>query len=70
MARFRHLPICRGAMDLALHLAHAVRRFPRYHKYTLGGELGQTAQRLCRLVARVNDARGRPLKLYFFDPPR
>ena len=58
MARFRHLPIWKDAMDLALHLEHAVRRFPRYHKYTLGSELRQTAQRLCRLVARVNDAQG------------
>lgn len=29
---------------------------PRYHKYTLGSELRQTAQRLCRLVARANNA--------------
>ena len=58
MARFRHLPIWKDAMDLALHLEHAVRRFPRYHKYTLGSELRQTAQRVCRLVARVNDAQG------------
>jgi len=33
-----------------------VRRFPRYHKYTLGSELRQTAQRLCRWVARANNA--------------
>ena len=36
----------------------AVLRFSRYHKYTLGSELRQTAQRLCRLVARANDAHG------------
>ncbi|MDX9767258.1 MAG: four helix bundle protein [Ectothiorhodospiraceae bacterium] len=58
MARYRHLPIWKAAMDLAVHLEHAVRRFSRYHKYTLGSELRQTAQRLCRLVARANDARG------------
>ena len=40
-------------MDLAVHLEHAVRQFPRYHKYTLGSELRQTAQRLCRLVAHA-----------------
>ena len=57
MARYRHLPIWKAALDLAVHLEHAVRRFPRYHKYTLGSELRQTAQRLCRLVARANDAR-------------
>jgi lipid-binding SYLF domain-containing protein len=57
MSRYRHLPIWKAAMDLAVHLEHAVRRFPRYHKYTLGSELRQTAQRVCRLVARANDAR-------------
>ncbi len=62
MAHYRHLPIWKAAMDLAVHLEHAVRRFgktpspPRYHKYTLGSELRQTAQRLCRLVARANNA--------------
>ena len=57
MARFRHLPIWKTALDLAVHLEQAVRRFPRYHKYTLGTELRQTAQRVCRLVARANDTR-------------
>lgn len=57
MAHYRHLPVWKAALDLAVHLEHAVRRFPRYHKYTLGSELRQTAQRLCRLVARANDAR-------------
>lgn len=55
MARFRHLPVWQTALDLAVHLEKAVRRFPRYHKYTLGTELRQTAQRLCRLVARANE---------------
>ena len=57
MARFRHLPVWKTALDLAVHLEQAVRRFPRYHKYTLGSELRQTAQRICRLVARANEAR-------------
>jgi hypothetical protein len=57
MSQYRHLPVWKAALDLAVHLEHAVRRFPRYHKYTLGTELRQTAQRLCRLVARANDAR-------------
>lgn len=57
MSRYRHLPIWKAALDLAVHLEKAVRRFPRYYKYTLGSELRQTAQRLCRLVARANEAR-------------
>ena len=29
---------------------------PHYHKYTLGPDLRQTSQRLCRWVARANNA--------------
>jgi hypothetical protein len=74
MVQYRHLPVWKAALDLAVHLEHAVRRFspkvgnphptfgwaelsPRYNKYTLGSDLRQTAQRLCRLVARANDAK-------------
>jgi lipid-binding SYLF domain-containing protein len=57
MAQYRHLPVWKAALDLAVHLEHAVRRFSRYNKYTLGSDLRQTAQRLCRLVARANDAK-------------
>ena len=62
MAHYRHLPVRKAALDLAVHLKPAVRRFgktpspPRHHKYTLGSELRQTAQRLCRWVARANNA--------------
>ena len=44
MSHTRHLPIWKAAFDLAVHLEHAVRRFPRYHKYTLGTELRQTGE--------------------------
>ncbi len=58
MARYRHLPLWKTAMALAVVLEHAVRRFPRYHKYTLGSELRQAAQRVCRLITRASSARG------------
>lgn len=57
MARYAHLPIWKAAIDLAVHLEKSVRRFPRYHKYSLGSELRQCARRLCRLVTRANEAR-------------
>ena len=57
MARYAHLPIWKAAIDLAVHLEKAVRRFPRYHKYSLGSDLRQCARRLCRLVTRANEAR-------------
>ena len=39
-------------MDVEL----AVRRFLRYHKYSLGSELGRQAMNVCRLVARAAKA--------------
>ncbi|MFM2449685.1 MAG: hypothetical protein RIS44_2135 [Pseudomonadota bacterium] len=39
MSHHRQLPVWKAAMDLAVHLEHAVRRFHRYHKCTLGTEL-------------------------------
>jgi hypothetical protein len=59
MSHTRHLPIWKTAFDLAVHLEHAVRRFPRYHAAPLGlgTELRQTTQHLCRLLARANDVR-------------
>jgi hypothetical protein len=53
MSHARHLPLYQAALDLAVHLEGAVRRFARYHKYTLGTELRQCAQHLCRLATRA-----------------
>ena len=55
-----HLPIWRDAQRLLLITEEAVRRFPRYHKYTLGSELRAQAMHLCRLINRAwRDPRGR-----------
>lgn len=45
MAQYRHLPVWKAAFALAVHWARAVRRFSRYHKYTLGSELRHTTPR-------------------------
>ena len=52
------LPIQKTAMTLAVSLEKAVRRFSRYHKYTLGSDLRGTAQRLCCLASRARHAQG------------
>ena len=52
MARYDHLPIYRGAFDLAVHLEQIVRHFDRYHKYTLGTDL-RTGSR--RILERIID---------------
>lgn len=60
MAHSRHLPICKAALDLAVHLENAVRRFPLQHKYAMGTELRQTSQRLYLSMARTNNAGLKP----------
>ena len=48
-----NLPIWRDANRLLLSVERVVRRFPRYHKYTLGSELRQQAMLICRLIHRA-----------------
>jgi len=40
MASYQHLPIYKQAMDVVVHFEKVVAGFSRYHKYTLGTELG------------------------------
>jgi hypothetical protein len=48
MGYARYLPLYQSALDLAVHLEGAVRRFARHHKYTLGTEPRHGTQHLCR----------------------
>ena len=41
MARYEHLPIYQKAMELGVYLDTIVRNFSRYHKYTIGQDLGK-----------------------------
>ena len=50
---YKQLPLWRDATRLLIEMEDAVRRFPRYHKYSLGSELRRQAMDLCRLVARA-----------------
>ena len=54
MVRYDHLPIWKEAVALATLLEQAVRRFPRYHKYTLGSDLRRQAYAVCRGVVVAN----------------
>ena len=49
-----NVPIWRDANRLLLSVERVVRRFPRYHKYTLGSELRQQAMLICRLIRRIS----------------
>jgi hypothetical protein len=61
VARYEHLPIYKAALDAAAHCEEVVAGFSRYHKYSLGTELGQAS----REVIRANAARER-LRRYLF----
>lgn len=51
--RYRELPLWGDASQFLRAVEHAVRCFPRYHKYALGSELPLQAMQICRLVPRA-----------------
>jgi len=59
MAQTDHLPIYKAAYDLCLHIEQAVRKFPRYQKYTMGTDLREGARRVLKLIVRANARRDR-----------
>ncbi|MEA3642942.1 MAG: hypothetical protein VBE63_23810 [Lamprobacter sp.] len=56
MQHLKALPIWRDANRLLLAVEQAVRRFLRYHKYSLGSDLRRQAMQLCRLIHRAASA--------------
>jgi len=48
------LPIYKSALSLAVYMEQIVRRFEKYHKYTMGVELRQKSKRLLFAINRVN----------------
>ncbi|CAK0750022.1 Four helix bundle protein [Gammaproteobacteria bacterium] len=52
-SRHQHLPIWRDANRLLLEIERSVRKFPRYHKYTLGSDLRRLAMDICRGIVRA-----------------
>lgn len=57
MARYKHLPIYKTAMDLVVYLEQVVWNFSRYHMYTLGSELRQQSRELVTVIIRANSRR-------------
>lgn len=51
--RYKALPLWRDATRLLVETEDAVRRFPRYHKYTLGSDLRRQAMAICQRIARA-----------------
>ncbi|MBI1816546.1 MAG: four helix bundle protein [Deltaproteobacteria bacterium] len=57
MARSDHLPIYKRAYDLCLYIEQVVHSFSRYHKYTIGSDLRDTARRILTRIVRANARR-------------
>ena len=58
MDRYEHLPIYK--YDLTIYFEKIVRNFTRYHKYTLGSELGKRAGELSGLFLMANSTVEKP----------
>lgn len=56
MARYEHLPIYKAALDMTVHFEKLVAGFSRYHKYTLGTELGEASRSVLMQVLHANNA--------------
>jgi hypothetical protein len=54
MAQYEHLPIYKKALELAVYMETILRGFPRYHKYTLGADMSNSARELLTLVMKAN----------------
>lgn len=57
MAQAEHLPIYKSAYDLCLYFEQVVRNFSRYHKYSIGADLRDSARKVLKLVVRANSRR-------------
>lgn len=63
MAQSEHLPIYRDAFELLVYLENAVQTFSKYHKYTLGTDLRNSAREVLKLIVRANNSTAREVVL-------
>lgn len=57
MAHYEHLPIYKKTVELTIFIENCVKGFSRYHKYSLGADLRNSARELATLVIRANSRR-------------
>jgi len=55
MAQYEHLPIYREAFKFLIYCETIVQHFSRYHKYTHGSDLRNTARTVVKLIIRANN---------------
>ena len=53
MKDYNQLPIYKSAISLNISLEKSVRRFSRYHKYSIGEELRKSAREIIRLIIKA-----------------
>ena len=56
MAKYEHLPIYHEAFKFLIYCETIVKNFSRYHKYTHGSDLRDTARRVLKLIIRANNS--------------
>lgn len=56
MAQYEHLPIYRESFQFLLYCESIVRNFSKYHKYSHGADLRDTARQAVKLVIRANNS--------------
>jgi len=59
MAYYEKLPIYKKSLDLTVWIENTVRKFPQYHKYTIGSELRGKSREITVLISRANIKKGR-----------
>lgn len=57
MAHYEHLPIYKKSLELTIFMENCVKGFSRYHKYSLGADLRNSARELATSVIRANSRR-------------
>ena len=63
MRHLNRLPIWRDANCMLVLVEELVRGFTRYHKYSIGTELRQTALRLCQTIHRACSRQGSKVRM-------
>ncbi len=57
MAQYEHLPIYRETFQFLIYCEMIVKNFSRYHKYTHGADLRNSARQAVKLVIRANNSK-------------
>ncbi len=52
--KYENLPIYKASMDFCVYIEQIVKQYDRYHKYTLGTDLRNSAKEILFLIHRAN----------------